>query len=411
MISSTSLSKLATKIKRKNLDSTKGLSIDQVLNLVDTKSEASTSFTSTVASFWSKGRTDETTPGQHLPELNKMRSVFKASRANSISQSKSFDEHTTLTNRNLMEQRLKTLESNFNQITMAYHTDEQVLNSCIEIYRDKYRKSSVHIELLFEEISDSLGHMAVLLMESDDVSIREDDVNKNETEKNLNEPEKEIFLSQIKNSNDQQETMKKYANRSKKLLQENLGSLNKELLKLKTKVIELISTSSMITGLKQELHLTDLVKISISYVRELRNMQLLINPAESETINTSNMRTALMKRSNSITPQPIVPRLSTNRSRANSVQIESNSEPSFNKRLRWLNAMSTIKSQSAPAPNSSLTENIAFSKNEDSSLKNKTILENEEALVPNLSSESTGYTEVGRSSTANSLDLINEESK
>jgi len=149
-----------------------------------------------------------------------------------------------------MEHRLKTLESNFNQVAMAYHTDEQVLNSCIAIYRDKYKKSSVYLNLLFEEISNSLGRMAVALLESEGES--EACEERNVIGSNLNECESEK-LSWIgtRSSTGSKNVVGKGGTWSKKLLQEDLSLVNKELIKMKTKLLECITTSSMIAGLKQ----------------------------------------------------------------------------------------------------------------------------------------------------------------
>lgn len=62
VINSTSLSKLASKIREKNdknLNDVSNLSIDEVLNLIERPSPTTT-FTSAVASFWSKGNKKET---------------------------------------------------------------------------------------------------------------------------------------------------------------------------------------------------------------------------------------------------------------------------------------------------------------------------------------------------------------
>ncbi len=142
-------------------------------------------------------------------------------------------------------------------------------------------------------------------------------------------------------------------------------------------------------------------------------MQLLTNSVESEVTNSQGLRTPLIKRSNSITPQSFAQHLGANRSRSSSVQIEISSEPQVRKRSRWLQAMSTIKSLSSTISSSPADAGLADSVAalNDCSVAGMTILESEEALVPDLSFESAGHLEVGRSSITNNLDHINEENK
>lgn len=148
-----------------------------------------------------------------------MRNVFKNTRANSIVQSESFDEYSSTANKTLMEHKLKILESNFNQIAMAYHTDDKIIESCIDIYRDKFLKSNNHVNLIFNEIDEKLNKLAKLLDSNNCLDSTEDFQN--------NENISDIFLL------------------------ENINALSTEMFKLKRKFSNLITTSSMISGLTQ----------------------------------------------------------------------------------------------------------------------------------------------------------------
>lgn len=116
----------------------------------------------------------------------------------------------------------KMLESNFNQVAMAYHTDVKVLEECISIYREKYRKSNNHLDLVFEEINGSLVKFATFLNDETNSSAQENGKNGKQMSKH-----------------------------SRKILQENVLAINKEMRQMKKMVAELITISSMISGLKQ----------------------------------------------------------------------------------------------------------------------------------------------------------------
>ena len=75
VITSTSLSKLARKIRKKNdknLNDVSNLSIDEVLNLIERPTPSAT-FTSAVASFWSKGNVKAAEDDGIKLSLNKLK--------------------------------------------------------------------------------------------------------------------------------------------------------------------------------------------------------------------------------------------------------------------------------------------------------------------------------------------------
>ena len=150
-----------------------------------------------------------------------MRNIFKNKRANSIVQSESFDEYSATANKALMEHKLKTLESNFNQIAMAYHTDEEVIESCIDIYRDKFVKCNNHVSLIFEEIGEKLNKLAKFL-----------DPNSSSTEGIEEDTQNSQKIAEL-------------------FILDNITSLSKDMIQLRRKFANLITTSSMISGLKQ----------------------------------------------------------------------------------------------------------------------------------------------------------------
>ena len=118
--------------------------------------------------------------------------------------------------------------------------------------------------------------------------------------------------------------------KSKKFWQENVVALNKEVFLLKKKFAELVTISSMISGLKQEAHLADLVNISISYVRELRKSSKAKQDATSrnKSMKTRNMSFVIGSH----------PHFS-NSTRSNSVAISGSGKHMRNK---WFETLSSI---------------------------------------------------------------------
>jgi hypothetical protein len=114
------------------------------------------------------------------------------------------------------EHKLKVLESNFDQISMAHSIDEQIIQNCVDLYREKFVKTDAYMNLLFEEIS---GYLIKLIG-----------------------CQNELF-NELEN--------KKGIKMNKALMQENIQSLNKSIASLRKTVICLVTTSGMISALKQ----------------------------------------------------------------------------------------------------------------------------------------------------------------
>lgn len=164
------------------------------------------------------------------------------SSSSSLLSSSSFNQN------NYNEYNLKLLESNFNQIAMAHHSDEQAIESNIETYQDKYKKANNYMNLLFDEVTLNINKMLDLL---------------------INEHKTEIIITNFESLNNEDDSVIKQK-QYKLQMQENLNFLNKTIERIRSNLTTLVTTSSTISGLKQEAHLNELFKITINYVTELK---------------------------------------------------------------------------------------------------------------------------------------------
>lgn len=164
------------------------------------------------------------------------------SSSSSLLSSSSFNQN------NYNEYNLKLLESNFNQIAMAHHSDEQAIESNIETYQDKYKKANNYMNLLFDEVTLNINKMLDLL---------------------INEHKTEIIITNFESINNEDDSVIKQK-QYKLQMQENLNFLNKTIERIRSNLTTLVTTSSTISGLKQEAHLNELFKITINYVTELK---------------------------------------------------------------------------------------------------------------------------------------------
>ena len=143
-------------------------------------------------------------------------SSLVGSRSDSLSSSSFDDQYSGVTNMAYAEHKLKVLESNFDQISMAHNIDEQIIQNCVDLYREKFVKTDTYMNLLFEEIS---GYLIKLIG-----------------------CQNELF-NELEN--------KKGIKMNKALMQESIQSLNKSIASLRKTVICLVTTSGMISALKQ----------------------------------------------------------------------------------------------------------------------------------------------------------------
>jgi hypothetical protein len=212
----TSLSEFASKLKSnvdEQLKSASDLSIDDVLNINPS------------SQLWSnyltlrKGEnsiTDQTSL-TNRNALSQRSSSFAANEiSDSLSSSSFDDQYSGVMNMAYAEHKLKVLESNFDQISMAHSIDEQIIQNCVDLYREKFVKTDAYMNLLFEEIS---GYLIKLIG-----------------------CQNELF-NELEN--------KKGIKMNKALMQENIQSLNKSIASLRKTVICLVTTSGMISALKQ----------------------------------------------------------------------------------------------------------------------------------------------------------------
>lgn len=392
-ITSTTMSKLAKKIKKKkdqDLISACDLSIDEVLDLTE-KPVPSATFATAVASFWSKGKLNKTENDQpDEKHIDKMRGIFK--RSSTMAHSMSFEEVAMQSTRMFTEKRLKTLESNFTQIAMAYHTDEKILDTCISIYRDKFQKSNTHLNLLFEEIGQNLNKLASFLSkeQNDDIMFEKHSIQRRRTLESLQTGSIESSSSEL----DLQFEGYKVQKKTKKFLQKNLNDLNRDILQLKNMFCELITTSSLISGLKQESHLSDLVRISVSYVRELRKISNM-NKKTSESPKSGKIHN-LQKGSLSPNLYKIDDESKKEFfSRSLSMHGDSNLKTTPKKSQNWLKVMSNVKQLAAVQDINEETEMKNFGEL-DTDINDRN--NNEVTLEKKLEEEANeGHMELGRS--------------
>ena len=186
-----------------------------------------------------------------------LRRRFKNNNSNSFdSNSSSFEDHsgeliTTPNIKAFHELKLKKLESNFNQIAMAHHTDEQVIQACIDNYRDRFEKANNYVSLLFDEID--------LLVNKTVSYINEEQGNGNNLSKiefdeknDSNSKDKSFSNRSNLNSSELNTSFLNYSLvKNKRHIQENLNNLNKAIKKLKQNFKSLVRISSTISGLKQ----------------------------------------------------------------------------------------------------------------------------------------------------------------
>jgi hypothetical protein len=176
------------------------------------------------------------------------------------------------TNQKSTEHKLKVLESNFNQIAMSHYLDEQLVQTCIDMYREKYKKIDNHMQLLFDEINSSLNKVVAQINTSPFMSescslaasrtSNSDECikvsSKSQSVDSRSNSSYNLYNDSINNSNvcltnssDSGNGGNNSNTRVGKIIQENLNSLKKNMINLRKSVIDMITTSSTISGLKQ----------------------------------------------------------------------------------------------------------------------------------------------------------------
>ncbi|CAF0793066.1 unnamed protein product [Brachionus calyciflorus] len=334
----TKLSKLANKINNETneeLKSSSKLEIDQILDV------------------------------QALPKLpyhlSKRNSKQYSTRQNSFSLSEqfSFDDNSPLNSEySLMsEDRFKLLESNFNQIVISQNYDENLLKICLDNYKEKFHKIDQNSMILFEEIS--------------------------------------IILDRLVNSINSLSTVSDDQEYDRNLIQQNLISLKKSICLLRKTIPNLINLSGTISSLKQELHLFELIKITISYTRELKK---IVSSKGIDYCSVNKMNSKKITKRFSQTEKEEI-----NFTGINSVNIGEKNEPVSSKnndenpkekslkkanRNYWLGSMPLIKSIASFSSMSTRSIKENFQNKKECSLKKPTLLELGERSSQNSKSSS-----------------------
>jgi hypothetical protein len=269
IINYTSISKFASKLKELNdeqLRSASNLTIDDVLNIIELPPSLPSKL-----ELWKNKQSTYTASfnRKSLGLCGKSFSICENSNACS------FDEKISTKNssncyfstNNLFslpenEHKLKVLESNFNQIAMSHYLDEQLVQTCIEMYKEKYNKLDNHINLLFEEINGSLNKLVSQINTNNHNLVKNNDDFHGENNKNgsYGSSSKSSSLDSSYNLNDSNlvlynsnnnDSINSLNSTNSRFLQENLNCLKRDLTNLRKAVIDMITTSSTISGLKQ----------------------------------------------------------------------------------------------------------------------------------------------------------------
>ncbi len=268
IINYTSISKFASKLKELNdeqLRSASNLTIDDVLNIIElppslpSKLELWKNKQSTYSSSFNRkslglcGKSVSICENSNTCSFDEKLPTENSSNASiSISNLYSSPEN---------EHKLKVLESNFNQIAMSHYLDEQLVQTCIDMYKEKYNKLDNHINLLFDEINGSLNKLVCQINKNNQSLVKNNDdiVNsENNINKNLGSTSKSASLDSSFNlndsnllSNNNNDSTNSLNSTNSRFLQENLNCLKRDLINLRKAVIDMITTSSTISGLKQ----------------------------------------------------------------------------------------------------------------------------------------------------------------
>ncbi len=294
------MSKFATKLKASNDEQMRlasDLSIDDILNIIELTPAPTHSMSFRTSASW-KSRTSV------APRQNSNSSSFDESATSSAtsSQSAALNEH-----------RLKVLESNFNQIAISYHLDDKLLQTNIDKYREKYLKTMKYINLLFDDLDKSVNRVVYELNELTSSSKLSTNF--------LNESEDLMIGEELEMVNKSFESnhQSSLSTQSKKMLQEHMNFINKDVKMLRKHFSSIIGISGLISSLKQDAHLGELVKICISYVRELRKSNTITaNKQEQQQVGSVNARNSIFTRSMSVSHNQIrhkekIPKLKLNK--------------------------------------------------------------------------------------------------
>ena len=173
------------------------------------------------------------------------------------------------------EHKLKVLESNFDQISMAHHSDEHAIQMCIDAYKEKFKKTDAYMQILFEDINSQLIKLvechaelydeidqAQGLVKCEQVAARNNGTisqtvaSQDESSCFANEMELSGSGTSVNCTHEACGSMSgkfdfKMVKANKILVQDTLSRLNKTFASLRKNMINLVTTSSIISSLKQ----------------------------------------------------------------------------------------------------------------------------------------------------------------
>ena len=214
--------------------------------------------------------------------------AFKMTTNSYTATSRRLSENDQALRQQAHEHRLRLLQSNFDQISVSYHTDKDLVTKCIETYQERFQRLDDSSSGLFDEAKQILNKLVDLLNELPPPSTcsgcytEDNDSNNN---KNASEQRSKCrilinsasidsncsCMSDLRNEmTGADSSLHRLSQRSRKFMQESLSRLNGLNKQLQKNMLNAVATTSLLSALKQEMHLSDLIKVSVSYVKELR---------------------------------------------------------------------------------------------------------------------------------------------
>lgn len=142
------------------------------------------------------------------------------------------------------DHKLKVLESNFNQIAIGHHSDETLIDMCLDKYSERFFKADSYLSYLFDDLGNFLNKVVNCLNELDHVEPCPPPTLQQDMEMLLD-------CADLPADEPAAESVFALPKTKKKFLQENLNSLNKTIALARKSMIDLVITSTTIGGLKQ----------------------------------------------------------------------------------------------------------------------------------------------------------------
>lgn len=133
------------------------------------------------------------------------------------------------------ENKLKQLESDFEQISLSYQSDKSLVRECMDSYKEKFQRLDSSSANLFDEMSSVLNQLVNVV---------------NELPLVVNQTKNHLTVS-YQNTTASIESAYKISPKSRKSMQDDLNKLNYTVKLLKKNLFNLISTTCLLSALKQ----------------------------------------------------------------------------------------------------------------------------------------------------------------